>query len=602
MKQPQSIAARSRFLFTLGLVFAGVLSVPARGQGGGFGAQQVITTAADQAWSVYAIDLDGDGDADVLSASWEDDKIAWYENDGSGVFGNQQVITTAADGAWSVYATDLDGDGDADVLSASYADDKIAWYENRLDEHLPSFGPQQVISAAADGARFVYAIDLDGDGDADVLSASWEDNGGPDDKIAWYENDGSGVFGVQQVITTAAFGYYSVYATDLDGDGDADVLSASLNDPNIAWYENDGSGMFGNQQVITIAGSGLRSVYAIDLDGDGDADVLSASSSDDKIAWYENLGGGDFGDPANNQQVITTATDWGASVYATDLDGDGDADVLSASRDDDKIAWYENDGGGVFGNQQVITTAADWARSVYATDLDGDGDADVLSASWYDDKIAWYENMIFHDCNLNGVHDPDDIASGTSTDCNSDGTPDECEIANDAALDCDGDDILDACQIAANPNLDLNQNGVLDTCECVTVNYCTASPNTAGPGCTIGWQGTLELSSNNFTMTATGAPPLKFGVFFYGAIRTQIPLGEGSLCVGGQVQRLQPPVLTDQQGDTMLPIDFTVPPFNGGLFHVIPFSPWDFQFWHRDPLGGLAGFNFSDGLEVTFCP
>jgi len=26
-----------------------------------------------------------------------------------------------------------------------------------------------------------------------------------------------------------------------------------------------------------------------------------------------------------------------------------------------------------------------------------------------------------------------------------------------------------------------------------------------------------------------------------------------------------------------------------------------FQFWFRDPLGGPAGFNFSDGLEVEFC-
>jgi hypothetical protein len=45
-------------------------------------------------------------------------------------FGGQEVITTSADGAYSVYATDLDGDGDADVLSASVDDDKIAWYEN----------------------------------------------------------------------------------------------------------------------------------------------------------------------------------------------------------------------------------------------------------------------------------------------------------------------------------------------------------------------------------------------------------------------------------------------------------------------------------------
>ncbi|MFT5127889.1 MAG: VCBS repeat-containing protein, partial [Rhodothermales bacterium] len=73
---------------------------------------------------------DGDGDADVLSASAGDDKIAWYENLGDGSFGPQQVITAAADGAVTVYATDLDGDGDADVLSASNGDDSIAWYEN----------------------------------------------------------------------------------------------------------------------------------------------------------------------------------------------------------------------------------------------------------------------------------------------------------------------------------------------------------------------------------------------------------------------------------------------------------------------------------------
>jgi hypothetical protein len=187
------------------------------------------------------------------------------------------------------------------------------------------------------------------------------------------------------------------------------------------------------------------------------------------------------------------------------------------------------------------------------------------------------------DCNENGIPDSDDIASGNSSDCDADGAPDECEIADD-------------------PSLDLNSNGILDVCECVTANYCTASPNTAGPGCTVGWQGALKLSSNNFMMTATGAPPLQLGVFFYGANQTQAPLGEGQLCVAAPVQRLQPPILTDQQGNAMLPINFTMPPVGSGPFAVTPFSTWNFQFWYRDPLGGPAGFNFSDGLEVTFCP
>ncbi len=42
--------------------------------------------------------------------------------------------------------------------------------------------------------------------------------------------------------------------------------------------------------------------------------------------------------------------------------------------------------------QRVITTAASGAVSVYAGDVDGDGDIDVLSASRFDGKIAWYEN------------------------------------------------------------------------------------------------------------------------------------------------------------------------------------------------------------------
>ena len=40
------------------------------------------------------------------------------------------MISTTADGTKSVFAADLDGDGDTDVLSASNADHKIAWYEN----------------------------------------------------------------------------------------------------------------------------------------------------------------------------------------------------------------------------------------------------------------------------------------------------------------------------------------------------------------------------------------------------------------------------------------------------------------------------------------
>jgi len=73
------------------------------------------------------------------------------------------------------------------------------------------------------------------------------------------------------------------------------------------------------------------------------------------------------------------------------------------SANDDKIAWYESDGkpDPQF-TERVITEDpdgggplqgfADGATFVFATDVDDDGDTDVLSASSYDDKITWYEN------------------------------------------------------------------------------------------------------------------------------------------------------------------------------------------------------------------
>ena len=334
----------------------------------------IISTNAKDAMDVYAADMDGDGDMDVLSASWRDNKIAWYENDGNQNF-SENVISLNADGAYSVYASDVDGDGDMDVLSASSLDNKIAWYENDGNQNFS----ENVISLNANSARSVYAADMDGDGDMDVLSASSLDN-----KIAWYQNDGDQIF-TDYVLSISPFGLRSVYAIDVDKDGDMDVLSASSLDNKIAWYENDGNQGF-TYHVISLNAYYAKDVYATDVDGDGDIDVLSASLGDDKIAWYENDGNQSF-----TERAIDLTVNEASSVYAMDIDNDGDMDVLSASFGDHKIAWYENDGNQNF-SSHVIAASASGASSVFAFDIDMDGDVDVLSSSEYDDKIAWYEN------------------------------------------------------------------------------------------------------------------------------------------------------------------------------------------------------------------
>lgn len=413
-------------------------------EGGGFSSPKVISTNANQAQSVFAADLDSDGDSDVLSASKSDNKIAWYENrlgEGGG-FSNPKMISTNAGQAQSVFAADLDGDGDSDVLSVSRSDNKVAWYENRLDEG-KGFSDQKIISTNADGAHDVYATDLNGDGAPDVLSASRSD-----DKIAWYENmlgQGKG-FSSQRVITTDADEAQSVFAADLDGDGSSDVLSASWRDDKIAWYENqldEGKG-FSDQKVISTNADGAQDVHATDLDGDGAPDVLFASSSfNDKVAWHKNQLGEEEG--FSDEKIISTNVDSPQDVHAANLDGDGDPDVLSASLTDDKIAWYENDAAS-FSDQKVIVPfgRVPGAESVFAVDLNGDSNTDVLSASFDDDKIAWYKNQPGGNGEFSAqkvINEPDSNGQFTFPDGNADGAED----VHAADLDGDGDpDVLSA--------------------------------------------------------------------------------------------------------------------------------------------------------------
>src|SRR3989344_5989735 len=196
--------------------------------------KHTIATTTNFAFSVFAIDIDSDKDIDVLSASVNDNKIAWYENKGSFPPNwTARIITTSADSARSVYAIDIDKDNDIDVLSASSLDNKITWYENNGSSP-PSWTARNITTSAA-GAFAVFAKDIDNDNDIDVLSAS-----GADGRIAWYENNGSSLPGwTVHNISTNCNNAKSVYAIDIDKDNDVDALSACFNDNSINWYESN---------------------------------------------------------------------------------------------------------------------------------------------------------------------------------------------------------------------------------------------------------------------------------------------------------------------------------------------------------------------------
>lgn len=348
-----------------------------------FKVQHKIHFDTNSVSDVFSIDLDGDGDQDILSALNTNNTICWHKNSGDGSFSEAIIITNNTYSAQSVFAIDLDNDNDNDVLSASSEDNKIAWYENSGNGN---FGSQKIITSNAQEANTVFAIDLDNDGDNDVLSSSGEDN-----KIAWYENIGDGTFGSQQVISTAMEKARCVYAADMDLDGDNDVLSASFDDGKIAWYENYGGGNFSVQKIITEGNGKATKVFASDLDNDGDYDVLSASWwTEQNLSWYENLGEGVFGG-----QYLISDLGGNQTVYTADIDLDGDNDIFSNS------FWYENIGNGEFSSDNKIISAIEIPVSVVAVDADNDLDMDVFYSasfhlnSWHSPtypKLGWFEN------------------------------------------------------------------------------------------------------------------------------------------------------------------------------------------------------------------
>ena len=320
-----------------------------------------ISDSAHEARSVSAADVDGDGDMDVLAGH---NNIAWYENDGSESFTTHTISTSAAS---SVYAVDLDGDGDMDVVGSSAG--SVGWYEN---DGSGNFATHTICNHYWHrGFTSVYALDVDKDEDMDVVTAS----SSPNNKIMWYENDGSQYFN-HHVISDSVRDARFVSAGDVDGDGYMDVISGHK---KISWYDYDGSNSFIDHTVST---SGSKSVHAIDVNGDGYMDVVAAKRPG--IQWHENDGSQRF-----TTHIITSNKKYGNFSYAVDLDQDGDTDVLSAG--DDNITYHQNDGSESFTKLTIATARKSDFQSIYAADVDSDGDLDVLSAALSDSKISWYE-------------------------------------------------------------------------------------------------------------------------------------------------------------------------------------------------------------------
>src|SRR5262249_4716719 len=128
---------------------------------------------------------------------------------------------------------------------------------------------------------------------------------------------------------------------DLDGDGDADVvMAAGFSAPagqasthQILWYENIGKPGKGTQWKKYVIGELPQAfeVVAADLNGDGHPDLIATAESDPpggRIVWFENPG-----DPREKWTMHVLKEKWPKAnqVLAVDLNGDGRLDIAAVA-------------------------------------------------------------------------------------------------------------------------------------------------------------------------------------------------------------------------------------------------------------------------------
>jgi hypothetical protein len=127
-------------------------------------------------------------------------------------------------------------------------------------------------------------------------------------------------------------------------------------------------------------------------------------------------------------------------------------------------------------------------------------------------------------------------------------------------------------------------------------NYCSSTVNSSGGAAAMSVFGPDHNGSGEVflddavVISAFPVPRASLGLFLYGTQPDSVPFGEGTLCVGGQVHRSA----AHSASATGLIFESTVLSDLPGLTPGL----WHFQAWFRDPAGGPAGFNLSDGIAL----
>lgn len=358
-------------------------------------------------------DLDGDGDEDIIAIT-DFGPIVWYENDSTQTPPIFTLHTIAeADETFSpstAYPGDFTGNGLKDILVAQRLTDDILLFESRMEAGELVFD-RTVLIPGGGGTLQAVPVDLDGDGDLDILFDTYQ-QALQVVELGWFENKGGDPLEFQLHIIDATIYNNAVVLTpaDLDLDGDMDFIGGSGTttarcDPNqntATWYENSGTTppffiprRLGNSTCVVTPHVG-------DMNGDGWPDIVTIGEF---IDIFVNPGPGstDF-----EQINVFTPNEFTQGVAfdgdLADIDGNGALDILLDLQVPSSVGM--NQGG--FAAVWLLNVdnffpdfrpfafpgTLEPASQIEAADFDGDGDFDVFLFSETGDKSEYIDNRL----------------------------------------------------------------------------------------------------------------------------------------------------------------------------------------------------------------
>ena len=280
----------------------------------------------------FADDVNGDGRTDLLVVDFPGKETWWFEQpDGPGQPWKRHTATPVTNNESPSYL-DVDGDGTRELLLGYDPGQHIGYAQRAAD------GVWPLVAVSAEKApgtnRFSHGIgagDINGDGrnDVMVIEGWWE---APQDK-----SQSSWVFHPTPFGQACA----QMYAYDVDGDGDNDVLSSSAHQVGIWWHEQTPEGWKTHEISNDITQT--HSLNLADINGDGLLDLVTGKRwwahgpkgdvrPDDPavVMWFELRR--EDGKPTWTPHEIDHDSGVGTQFEVADVNGDGLLDVVTSNK------------------------------------------------------------------------------------------------------------------------------------------------------------------------------------------------------------------------------------------------------------------------------